>query len=76
MNPVTPILTTFRYAVFVFGYFNIVTASIVSNEMMRPFINDYFIVSISSVYSMPISATNMYLVPYTFDVLIKPYMQL
>lgn len=34
------------------------------------------LVDVSYQQRSPISATNMYLVPYTFDVLIKPYMHL
>lgn len=34
------------------------------------------LVDVSYQYRSPLSPTNMYYVPYTFDVLIKPYMRL
>ena len=34
------------------------------------------LVDVSYQYRSPISATNLYAVPYTYDVLIKPYMVL
>lgn len=34
------------------------------------------LVDVSYQQRSPISASNMYMVPYTFDILIKPYMQL
>lgn len=34
------------------------------------------LVDVSYTYRSPIAPTNMYIIPYTFEILIKPYMKL